>query len=207
MIWNWLTSVIRHDSTRPSTCPESVDIVGSAKCASDDEDKLSRTCAERTNDNGSDTPQLQQSDGASDGFGTAELPNMPPDASHIPNVRPARRRLPDERQSITHKFSVHGHEGYLTVGIFDEDGSPGEIFIKMAKQGSTISGLMDTIGILTSMCLQHGVPLETISNKLTHTRFEPSGFTHNSDIPEASSIIDYIFRWMALTFSDKRDVG
>ena len=110
-----------------------------------------------------------------------------------------RRRLPDTRTAITHKFDIAGHEGYLTVGLF-EDGQPGELFVTMAKEGSTIGGLMDTIGTLTSMSLQYGVPLETLLKKFAHQRFEPSGFTKNPDIRNASSIIDYVFRWLAFQF-------
>jgi ribonucleoside-diphosphate reductase alpha chain len=114
--------------------------------------------------------------------------------------RPAlRRRLPDTRTAITHKFDVAGHEGYLTVGLF-EDGQPGELFITMAKEGSTIGGLMDCIGTLTSLALQYGVPLEALMRKFAHQRFEPSGFTKNPEIRNASSIIDYVFRWLALQF-------
>jgi ribonucleoside-diphosphate reductase alpha chain len=113
--------------------------------------------------------------------------------------RPIRRRLSDTRPAITHKFDIAGHEGYLTVGLF-EDGQPGELFITMAKEGSTIGGLMDTIGTLTSMALQYGVPIETLLKKFAHQRFEPSGFTKNPEIRNASSIIDYVFRWMALQF-------
>ncbi len=113
--------------------------------------------------------------------------------------RPIRRRLSDTRPAITHKFDIAGHEGYLTVGLYD-DGQPGELFITMAKEGSTIGGLMDTIGTLTSMSLQYGVPIETLLKKFAHQRFEPSGFTKNPEIRNASSIIDYVFRWMALQF-------
>jgi ribonucleoside-diphosphate reductase alpha chain len=109
--------------------------------------------------------------------------------------RPMRRKLPDERQAMTHKFSIAGHEGYLTVGVY-EDGSPGEIFLKMAKEGSTISGLMDTIATMTSMSLQYGVPLKALVDKFSHTRFEPAGFTNNREIPIAKSITDYVFRWL-----------
>jgi ribonucleoside-diphosphate reductase alpha chain len=112
---------------------------------------------------------------------------------------PRRERLPETRRSVTHKFSIAGHEGYLIVGFF-EDGRPGEIFINMAKEGSTIGGLMDTIGILTSMALQYGVPLEVLVRKFEHVRFEPSGFTSNPDIPYAKSIVDYIFRWLGMNF-------
>jgi ribonucleoside-diphosphate reductase alpha chain len=110
-----------------------------------------------------------------------------------------RRKLPDERESITHKFSIGGHEGYITVGKY-EDGSPGEIFITMAKEGSTISGLMDSFATMTSLALQHGVPLQLLVDKFTHTRFEPSGFTKNPEIPMAKSIMDYIFKWLAIKF-------
>jgi ribonucleoside-diphosphate reductase alpha chain len=114
-------------------------------------------------------------------------------------IQPLRRRLPETRTAITHKFDIAGHEGYLTVGLF-EDGQPGELFITMAKEGSTIGGLMDCVGTLTSMALQYGVPLEALVKKFAHQRFEPSGFTKNPEIRNASSIIDYVFRWMALQF-------
>lgn len=110
-----------------------------------------------------------------------------------------RRRLPDERNSLTHKFSVAGHEGYITVGLYD-DGKPGEVFITMAKEGSTISGLMDALATIVSVSLQYGVPLKTLVNKFSHMRFEPSGFTGNPDIPIAKSILDYIFRWLGKKF-------
>ena len=113
--------------------------------------------------------------------------------------QPVRRRLPATRQSITHKFSVGGHEGYVTVGVF-EDGAPGELFITMAKEGSTIGGLMDAIGTLTSMGLQYGVPLNVFVDKFSHSRFEPSGWTTNPDIPNAKSVLDYIFRWLGISF-------
>jgi len=112
---------------------------------------------------------------------------------------PVRRRLPDTRAAYTHKFEIAGHEGYMTVGVF-EDGQPGELFVTMAKEGSTIGGLMDTIGALTSMALQYGVPLDGLVRKFAHQRFEPSGFTRNPDIRSASSVIDYVFRWMACQF-------
>ena len=113
--------------------------------------------------------------------------------------KPLRRRLTDTRTAVTHKFDIAGHEGYLTVGLF-EDGQPGELFITMAKEGSTIGGLMDSIGTLTSMALQYGVPLEALVRKFAHQRFEPSGFTKNPEIRNASSITDYVFRWLALQF-------
>ncbi len=112
---------------------------------------------------------------------------------------PVRRKLPDERESITHKFSVGGHEGYITVGKY-EDGEPGEIFVTLAMEGSTISGLMDSFALMTSIALQHGVPLQLLVDKFTHTRFEPSGFTKNPEIPMAKSIMDYIFKWLAIKF-------
>ena len=114
-------------------------------------------------------------------------------------VKPVRRRMSDTRTSITHKFDIAGHEGYLTVGLFD-DKQPGELFITMAKEGSTIGGLMDTIGTLVSLALQYGVPVEAMVKKFAHTRFEPSGFTKNPDIRNAKSIPDYIFRWMGNQF-------
>jgi ribonucleotide reductase alpha subunit len=110
-----------------------------------------------------------------------------------------RHRLPDERLSITHKFSVGGHEGYLTVGLY-KDGMPGELFITMAKEGSTVSGLMDSFACAVSLALQHGVPLKLMCEKFAHTRFEPSGWSHNQDIGYAKSIMDYIFRWLQLRF-------
>ncbi|HEV3102922.1 MAG TPA: vitamin B12-dependent ribonucleotide reductase [Candidatus Dormibacteraeota bacterium] len=116
-----------------------------------------------------------------------------------PDYRAVRRRLPDERKSITHKFDIQGHEGYLTVGMF-EDGQPGELFVTMAKEGSTISGLMDAFATQTSYALQFGVPLKFMVDKFSHMRFEPSGFTKNKEIPIAKSIVDYIFRWMASHF-------
>jgi ribonucleoside-diphosphate reductase alpha chain len=117
-------------------------------------------------------------------------------------VHPARRRLPDERQSITHKFSIAGHEGYITVGMF-EDGMPGEVFITMSKEGSTISGLMDSFATSISIALQYGVPLKVLVDKFSHARYEPSGFTNNPEVPIAKSISDYIFRWLGLKFLPK----
>jgi ribonucleoside-diphosphate reductase alpha chain len=115
--------------------------------------------------------------------------------------RALRRRLPDERRSITHKFDIAGHEGYIIAGMY-EDGKPGEIFITMSKEGSTISGLMDSFATAISMALQYGVPLQGLVDKFSHMRFEPSGFTKNPDIPMAKSIMDYIFRWLASKFLD-----
>ncbi|WP_224361805.1 vitamin B12-dependent ribonucleotide reductase [Hyalangium versicolor] len=120
-----------------------------------------------------------------------------------PEPKAVRRRLPDERQSITHKFSIGGHEGYLTVGMY-EDGTPGELFIVMAKEGSVVSGLMDSFATSVSLALQYGVPLQVLTDKFCHTRFEPSGFTGNPAIPIAKSITDYIFRWLELKFLPKQ---
>jgi ribonucleoside-diphosphate reductase alpha chain len=121
------------------------------------------------------------------------------------SLQPIRKRLPDERQSVTHKFSVAGHDGYITVGFYD-DGSPGEVFLKMSKEGSVISGLIDTIATMTSILLQYGVPLESLVDKFSHVRFEPSGFTSNQDIPIAKSIIDYVFRWLGQKFLSQNQV-
>ena len=122
---------------------------------------------------------------------------------------PHRRRLPAERTAVTHKFDIAGHEGYITVGLYP-DGQPGEIFLKMAKEGSTVSGLMDTFATTVSVALQYGVPLRDLVNKFAHVRFEPSGFTGNQEIPIAKSIIDYIFRWLGSRFlgpDDKAALG
>jgi ribonucleoside-diphosphate reductase alpha chain len=121
------------------------------------------------------------------------------DASATPEYKAMRRKLPDERKAVTHKFDIQGHEGYLTVGLF-EDGTPGELFVTMAKEGSTISGLMDAFATQTSYALQFGVPVKFMVDKFSHMRFEPSGFTKNKEIPIAKSIVDYIFRWMASHF-------
>jgi ribonucleoside-diphosphate reductase alpha chain len=113
--------------------------------------------------------------------------------------QPVRHRMPDTRTSMTHRFEIAGHEGYITVGLY-EDGQPGELFITMSKEGSTIGGLMDTVGTLTSIALQYGVPLESLVKKFAYQRFEPSGFTKNPDIRHATSITDYVFRWLACQF-------
>jgi ribonucleoside-diphosphate reductase alpha chain len=139
---------------------------------------------------------------------TAETDIASPPASATP-VQPApsteaapdpvRRRLPDERKAVVHHFSVGGHEGYLIVGLY-QNGQPGEIFIRMAKAGSTIAGLMDSFGIAVSMALQYRVPLRVLCAKFSHTRFEPSGWTTVKEIGYAKSIMDYIARWLALRF-------
>ncbi len=143
----------------------------------------------------------------SSGTGKGEkkaMPGMPAPAQQPQTVekivyRPVRRKLPDERASVTHKFSIGGHEGYITVGLYD-DGAPGEVFISMAKEGSTISGLMDTLATSISYGLQYGVPLKFFVDKFSHVRFEPSGWTGNPQVPYAKSIIDYIFRWLGARF-------
>ncbi|MCB0883031.1 MAG: vitamin B12-dependent ribonucleotide reductase [Thermoleophilia bacterium] len=125
------------------------------------------------------------------------------------SAQPVRRRLPDTREAITHHFSIAGHDGYITVGKY-EDGSAGEVFMKMAKQGSTVSGLMDSLAICMSLALQHGVPLQILADKLSHMRFEPSGFTGNPEIPMAKSIVDYVVRFLGskfLTEEEKQMVG
>jgi ribonucleoside-diphosphate reductase alpha chain len=134
--------------------------------------------------------------------GTAPLSTAPPkkaDAAAGPSApeKLKRKRLSAERYSLTHKFEVGGHEGYVTVGYY-EDGTPGEVFIAMAKEGSTISGLMDAFAIGISVALQHGVPLHLFCEKFMHTRFEPSGITSNPSIPMASSLLDYLFRWLSI---------
>jgi ribonucleoside-diphosphate reductase alpha chain len=139
---------------------------------------------------------------------TARAAQVPAGAAELggngSRARPLRRRMPATRRSITHKFDIAGHEGYFTVGLYD-DGTPGELFITMAKEGSTIGGLMDCFGTAISLCLQYGVPLKALVDKFAHTRFEPSGFTKNPDIPIAKSIPDYIFRWLALAFLEKKN--
>ncbi|MCF7837173.1 MAG: vitamin B12-dependent ribonucleotide reductase [Candidatus Marinimicrobia bacterium] len=129
----------------------------------------------------------------------AETGSAPATGGNGSKARPLRRRMPSTRRSITHKFDIAGHEGYLTVGLYEE-GLPGELFITMAKEGSTIGGLMDSFGTAISLCLQYGVPLQTLVEKFAHTRFEPSGFTKDPNIPIAKSLVDYIFRWMGHTF-------
>ncbi len=114
-------------------------------------------------------------------------------------IRAQRRKLPDERKAITHKFSVGGHEGYIIVGMYEEE-VPGEIFIKMAKEGSTLSGFMDGVALSISIGLQYGVPLKVFADKLTNTRFEPSGYTENPNIRFVSSVLDYIARWLGGKF-------
>jgi ribonucleoside-diphosphate reductase alpha chain len=137
------------------------------------------------------------SSGTSKGAKQATAPTVHVEEKIV--YRPIRRKLPDERHSITHKFSIGGHEGYITVGLY-EDGSPGELFITMAKEGSTISGLMDSFATAISYALQYGVPLKFFVDKFSHVRFEPSGWTGNPTVPYAKSIMDYIFRWLGAKF-------
>jgi len=129
-------------------------------------------------------------------LGTKEREDVGP-KPEVPTAM--RRRLEPERASLTHKFAVGGHEGYITVGLFP-DGTPGELFITMSKEGSTISGLMDTIATSISLALQYGVPLRVLVERFSHMRFEPAGFTGNPNIPMAKSIVDYIFRWLGQKF-------
>jgi ribonucleoside-diphosphate reductase alpha chain len=126
-------------------------------------------------------------------------PSLPVIAPVAASAQPRRARLPHTRRSLTHKFDIQGHEGYVTVGFYP-DGRPGEVFITMAKEGSTIGGLMDVLGTSISMGLQYGVPLDVFVNKFAHSRFEPAGFTKNPDIPIAKSVTDYIFRWLGMEF-------
>mgnify|MGYP001081675972 CR=1 FL=1 len=122
------------------------------------------------------------------------------DAKPVPSqARPTRNRLPPTRSSITHKFEIDDLDGYIIVGLYP-DGRPGEVFLKMGKEGSMIGGLLDSIGILTSIALQHGVPLERLTAKLSHVRFEPSGQTNHEHVRFAKSVVDYVFRWLELTF-------
>ena len=120
--------------------------------------------------------------------------------------KPFRHRLPDERAGITHKFNIGGHEGYINVGLYP-DGKPGEVFITMSKEGSTVSGMIDGFALSISLCLQYNVPLELLCEKFIHTQFEPSGYTGNPDLQHATSIFDYLFRWLKLKFLDDTEAG
>jgi ribonucleoside-diphosphate reductase alpha chain len=133
----------------------------------------------------------------------AAAPHEPEDMNAPP--RAVRHKLQEERASITHKFNIGGHEGYITVGLYP-NGEPGELFITMAKEGSTVSGLMDSFALAVSISLQHGVPLKLFCEKFAHTRFEPSGWTSNPDIGFAKSIMDYIFRWLQLRFTGQQQL-
>ncbi|HYN41636.1 MAG TPA: vitamin B12-dependent ribonucleotide reductase, partial [Thermoanaerobaculia bacterium] len=144
------------------------------------------------------TAASKSDDGVKGTRGVASAVAVPaPAPVHTPG--PRRKKLPDERRALTHKFSVGGHEGYITVGLY-EDGTPGEIFLTMAKEGSTISGLMDAFATAISLTLQYGVPLEALVEKFSHMRFEPAGYTKNPEIPIAKSLVDYIFRYLASRF-------
>jgi len=134
----------------------------------------------------------------------SSLKEATPQAAENTGFKPVRRKLPAERHAITHKFSIGGHEGYITVGMYG-DGQPGEIFLVMAKEGSAISGLMDSFATAISLALQYGVPLKVLIDKFSHVRFEPSGHTGNPEVPYAKSIVDYIFRWLASKFLSKED--
>ncbi len=157
------------------------------------------------------TGKKSGSEGADDSITTEEIEKLRKQLvrAQAEAALPHRRRLPSERSAVTHKFDIAGHEGYITVGLYP-DGQPGEIFLKMAKEGSTVSGLMDTLATTISVALQYGVPLKDLVNKFAHVRFEPSGFTGNQEIPIAKSIVDYIFRWLGsrfLTTEDKANLG
>ncbi len=167
-----------------------------------------RDGSKRTQPLNTGKPALSKVEGVE---GEAAAGTSPPavGAAGAVEFRPVRRKLPDERHSLTHKFEIAGFEGYITVGMY-EDGSPGEIFVNMSKQGSTISGLMDAFATAISYALQYGVPPRFLVDKFAHMRFEPSGFTKNPQLPYAKSIVDYLFRWLASKFLDeeaKREVG
>jgi len=150
---------------------------------------------------GSKTAQPLSTSNEAEEKAAAEAKKSQQAAAGKATAGPRRAHLPDTRQSITHKFNISGHEGYITVGLYN-DGRPGEMFITMAKEGSTIGGLMDCFSTALSMSLQYGVPLSVYVQKFSHTRFEPMGYTKNPDIPMAKSIVDYIFRWLGKTFFD-----
>ncbi len=150
-------------------------------------------------DNSKRSQPLSSGTGKGEKKATASAGALAPAVTEKIVYRPIRRKLPDERKSITHKFSIGGHEGYITVGMY-EDGTPGEVFISMAKEGSTISGLMDSFATSISYALQYGVPLKFFVDKFSHVRFEPSGWTGNQQVPYAKSIMDYIFRWLGAKF-------
>jgi ribonucleoside-diphosphate reductase alpha chain len=155
-------------------------------------------------DNSKRSQPLATSKEAQSGDGKKKAEVAPAEKEVVVEYRPLRRHLPAERAALTHKFAVGGHEGYITVGLF-EDGTPGELFITMSKEGSTISGLMDTIATSISLALQYGVPLRVLVNRFSHMRFEPSGFTGNPNIPMAKSVVDYIFRWLGQKFIKEDD--
>ena len=172
-----------------------------------DADAITAACEEIARDvalAGAAIAGATEASAAPAGNGTAENGN--PNQTHVIErivervvERPLRRRLPDTRNAITHKFDLAGHEGYITVGLY-EDGAPGEVFITMAKEGSTIGGLMDTIATLVSVSLQYGVPVDSLVRKFEHVRFEPAGMTRNPELPVAKSLVDYIFRYLGMQF-------
>jgi ribonucleoside-diphosphate reductase alpha chain len=131
---------------------------------------------------------------------------MKTEGENAQDLQPVRKRLPDERKAIVHHFNVGGYEGYLIAGLYD-DGSLGEIFIVTAKEGSTMSGLMDVFATAVSLALQYGVPLKVLSDKFSHTAFEPSGHSQNPEIGYASSLVDYIFRWLGKKFLAVGQIG
>jgi ribonucleoside-diphosphate reductase alpha chain len=161
---------------------------------------LSTSDGQDEEDDAETRPAASTGDGAME---EPELADADAEAEERVVYKPVRRRLPDERPSFTHKFSIAGHEGYLHVGLYPETQRPGEIFITMAKQGSTLAGMMDAFATSISIALQYGVPLEDLCRKFSHMRFEPSGFTNNDQIPIAKSIMDYIFRYLSLKFLDE----
>src|SRR5947199_1972175 len=155
----------------------------------------------KTKDMGTAVPQLRDDAGAEADALQNRILELEQELATLRSQldQPVRHRMPDTRNSMTHRFEIAGHEGYITVGLY-ENGQPGELFITMSKEGSTIGGLMDTVGTLTSIALQYGVPLESLVKKFAYQRFEPSGFTKNPDIRHATSITDYVFRWLACQF-------
>ncbi len=153
-----------------------------------------------TSKGGNTQPQVSEPASSGDGLPNGYEPEIAERIVERVKYRPVRRRLPDERPAVTHKFTLAGHKGYLTVGLYPDTRLPGEIFIRMAKEGSTISGLMDAIATCTSIALQYGVPLGDLCEKFSYMHFEPSGFTNNERIPMARSIMDYIFRYLKLKF-------
>lgn len=130
------------------------------------------------------------------------MSTIPLQPESLSTAVPVRERLPETRHSITHKFQVGQHEGYITVGFYD-DARPGEVFIKIAKHGSTISGLLDTVAVLTSLTLQYGVPIEALAKRFEFTRFEPAGWTKNPQLRHVNSLVDYVFRWLGMVCSEE----
>ncbi len=159
---------------------------------------LSATADEAKKESGRETAEAKPAEAPAPAEATSQLTKPEPTMLEA-KPKATRRRLADTRRSLTHKFNVAGHEGYLTVGLY-EDGQPGELFITMSKEGSTIGGLMDSLGTATSVSLQYGVPVKSLVDKFSHQRFEPAGITENQDIPFAKSLVDYIFRWMGMQF-------